>query len=253
MARASRQIKSHAIILQTVRFMEMHKNLTLFLPEMGIVKAIAHGALKPKSRYGGRCELFSLVLVDLYFSPVKNQYSVREIEVVEYFTGIREVSNRYLLAGCWADLMVQTEALNEPAKMFKLMLQALRFLNEVNVDGEIWLHLQFLLRSLAFGGLFPELEYCTLCEEEIGEEDRFFSLAGGEVFCRSCVKEKLFILTARESRYMIKTMKMNLYDSLSYNEVVGRPMELTVAIMDLIRHQLGIRLRSFDIILGAFK
>lgn len=249
-----RQIKGYALLLRSERFCEMHKKLTLFLPDIGIITAFAHGALKPGNRFSGRTELFALSQVDLYFSPAKETYSLREMEVVDFFSGMRENPGRYVIASCWCELLIKTEALNESKRVFNLMVQALRFLDVSDDVSRIWLHIQFLLRILAFGGLFPNLYECSGCGRSFGAEESFFLDAGeGGAYCSRCVNRSLFLLTPEDSRYIMETMRLNLADSLCCRNEIKRSKQLLGCVMELIRQQLGVHLQSFDMALGVFK
>ena len=61
LARVPRSWKTEAVVLRSIRYGEADRVLHLFTLERGRAGAIAKGARKTKSRFGGRLEPFSHV------------------------------------------------------------------------------------------------------------------------------------------------------------------------------------------------
>ena len=51
-------VKTQAVVLRSIRFGEADRILHLYTPHRGRVGAIAKGARRPRSRFGGRLEPF---------------------------------------------------------------------------------------------------------------------------------------------------------------------------------------------------
>lgn len=257
-----RQIKGYALVLKSRRVSEIHKQITLFLPDRGVVDVFANGALKSGSRFMGRTELFSLLEVELYYSPVKKSTTLKEVVVVDYFAGIREDSDRYLAVSGWAELIWKSEALGEPAKLFNLMVQSLRSINIASGASVAVVNAQFLMRYLAFGGLFPDLSGCIHCsapaiassevEFPNGKGRLFFlDFVEGGICCSHCLNMNYPEIGVDLIEYMNQSMTMRLVDSLQLKVNVDSIYSLLSLLMKLVAEQLGITVKSFDLVLRS--
>ena len=85
-----------AVVLRKIRIGEIHKALTLFSPEKGLLSAIAHGAFKIRSRLRTATEPFHVIRVYLYHDPVRNQYKVTDIDSLNALDGIRRSVERFI-------------------------------------------------------------------------------------------------------------------------------------------------------------
>ena len=246
-----RQIKSYAIILRGSRFSEIHKNISFLTPDFSVIRAFAHGALKIGSRFGGRTELYSLVNLELYYSPTKEVYSIREIEVINYFSGIREDSLRYFAISMWAELILKTEAWGESKKVFNLLVNALFYLNGANSNQISLLNLQFLLRYLAFGGFFPDFTTCNSCEKKFRQEmTSFLDIIEGVSYCSDCMKGTHSLVSSIQREYIVTTMSLKLADALDIEITDNQLKPLYNMVVKYIKEQAGVRIRSFEMLLG---
>ena len=92
----SRNMTIRGIILKTTRIGEIHKGLTILTLEQGLVDAIAHGALKDKSKLRAATQLFSHSLFYIYSNPVKKSNKVSDIENYDLYNDeIQKTLNSY--------------------------------------------------------------------------------------------------------------------------------------------------------------
>ncbi|MBN2058327.1 MAG: DNA repair protein RecO [Candidatus Saganbacteria bacterium] len=80
--------KARGISLKTAPFMEADKLVTLFTREHGKVRAIAKGARRVPSRFGGRVEPFTYA--DYLLAKGRNLDIVSQCQVRETFQSLRE-------------------------------------------------------------------------------------------------------------------------------------------------------------------
>lgn len=230
----------------------MDKQLTLLTADRGVIRCFAHGALKQSSRFAGRTELFSLASMDLYYSPVKDLYTLRESEVIDFFPGIRENGARFMAAGSWAELVIRSEALGEPEKLFKLLVQALRQLDSAGEYQTALLSIQFLLRTLAFGGLFPDTSNCLHCSKQMDPaEPIFLDAAGGGFLCGNCLNRPLPLMESSDRKYIEESLQFRLSEGRYGESSPENPVPLLELLTSLVREQLGVRIRSFEISIGG--
>ncbi|MDD5382518.1 MAG: DNA repair protein RecO [Candidatus Margulisbacteria bacterium] len=80
--------KTKAISLKTAPFAEADKLVTLFTREYGKIKAIAKGARRVPSRFGGRVETFTYG--DYFIAKGRSLDIISQCQVIETFQRVRE-------------------------------------------------------------------------------------------------------------------------------------------------------------------
>ena len=154
-----RNWQSDAIILKTNRIGEIHRGLSLIMPSGGLVSAIAHGAHSKRGSLRGRTELFAVGRCYMYTDSIKKSHKVKDFDVYNYHTGIRESLVRLYVASLWSEFLRATYAGgNESAAVFQLLHDALEAVDDAD-DGEASrLNLWFLWRLLDLYGNRPSLD-----------------------------------------------------------------------------------------------
>lgn len=142
-----------AVVLENRRFGEMHKGLSLFTPDSGLVRATAFGAYSRKGSLRGITDPFVWGKFYIYRDPVKQNVKIIDVEVFDMFYGIREDVLRYYTASLWAEIILRSfgggEASQELYGVFRECLLLVR-----NADEQVTRHVctQFMLRFLQFTG-----------------------------------------------------------------------------------------------------
>ncbi len=142
-----------AIVLENRRFGELHKGVSLFTPENGLVRATAFGAYSRKGSLRGITDPFVWGKFYIYRDPVKQNVKISDVEVFDMFYGIREDVIRYYVASLWAEIVLRSfgggEAAHELYDVFRECLLLVRDAGETRVR---LVCSQFLLRFLAITG-----------------------------------------------------------------------------------------------------
>jgi len=79
----------NAILLRRTRFSDTSLIVAWFSREHGKLKTIAKGALRPKSIFAGKLDLFFQCELNISWSRQSDLHTLREAVVVDSFAGIR--------------------------------------------------------------------------------------------------------------------------------------------------------------------
>jgi DNA repair protein RecO (recombination protein O) len=88
-------VESEAIVLRTYNLAEADKIVVCLTRRAGLVRAVARGARRLKSKYGAGLEPYTLLSLSFYEKEGRELHSLRELEIVRsYFhlSGNMEVS-----------------------------------------------------------------------------------------------------------------------------------------------------------------
>jgi DNA repair protein RecO (recombination protein O) len=188
-------VTTEAVVLRSLRFAEADRILHLYTHDSGRVGAIAKGARKTRSRFGGRLEPLSHVELVLHQGRGELQ-TVTGASLVRPHASIRADSGRLAvgLIGAEAVLRLFPEQ-EQNERVFTAITRFLDLLDEANVGvtrPELDpLGLAFQLKLLWLSGYLPHMGSCTECGGE-GPITGFSPRAGGAV-CGDCARDALVL------------------------------------------------------------
>ena len=178
-----RVYKTEAIVLKGARMGEADKLLTLYTPHLGLLKAVAKGVCRTRSKMGGHLEL--LTHSTLMLAQGRNLDIITQCETISSFLPLRADLWRTscaLYAAELVDLLAAENVENRP--LFRLLLDTLERLCQAG-DGELTLR-YFELHLMDYLGYRPELGRCLGCGSELEPVTNLFSPSAGGVLCPNC-------------------------------------------------------------------
>ncbi|MFC4603129.1 DNA repair protein RecO [Rhodococcus kronopolitis] len=179
-----RLYRDHAVVLRQHKLGEADRIVTLLTRQHGLVRAVAKGVRRTKSKFGARLEPFAYIDVQLY--PGRSLDIVTQVQTLEAFAGdIVDDYGRYTTACAvleTAERLAGEERAPAP-RLHQLTVGALRAVGEQARPAELILD-AFLLRAMGFAGWAPALEECARCAAP-GPHRAFHVAAGGAV-CVHC-------------------------------------------------------------------
>ncbi len=177
MSRASRYYRAHGIVLRTYKLGEADRIVVLITPERGMVRAVAKGVRKTRSKFGSRLEPTSHVSLQLHEGRGELQL-ITQVETVDHFRVIREDLDRLAKAVAMLEAVDQVALPDEPApELYQMLLRALKALA---ADDSALVAAGFFLKLLALEGAGPQVDACVQCGAP-GPLVAFSELDGGLV------------------------------------------------------------------------
>ena len=181
--------ESSALILRSVRLGEADKIVTLFTRRYGKLKAVAKGALRPKSRFGGRLEPFAQVNAILFGKEKAELYRVNSMDIIDPFFYLRDDLERLGRAYVSAELVDACQKERDANyEGFEMLVAFWRSISMESKPDRLDLLLRlFELKCMAQIGFGPALTRCVSCgRAPSGLEAGFDPLKGG-VVCSDCL------------------------------------------------------------------
>ncbi|TVR02842.1 MAG: DNA repair protein RecO [Spirochaetaceae bacterium] len=209
----SRSSTTEVVILRNGRIGEIHKNVWMLSPDLGLISAIAHGAYSQKGKLRGVTNPFSFGRCYLYTDPVKKSVKITDLAVHEFFPGLREDVAKFYTASLWAELVLRTfGGGGESGTLFSLLVESLHALDATT--GFEPVTVQFLWRYLGVSGLQPDLDECAVCGAPLSA-GRAWDASHGGFLCPACAQTAdRAELTAGAAAYLRHSGTLSLSDSL---------------------------------------
>lgn len=180
----SRTYKATGINLKAAPMGETDRLMTILTKEYGLLRAIAPGARKHKSRLGGRSGLF--VVNELMLTKGKSLDKMIQAQTQQSFPGLSRDLVR-LTAGQYLAELALCEASEQPQEaLFELLIAHLERLETAPTGAVLACLAHGTFHILALAGVAPELRYCCLSRTPIqpqlgGQWQVGFSIQAGGV------------------------------------------------------------------------
>lgn len=237
---SSKTFKTEVVVLRSIRFGEADRIVHLYSPEHGRLNAIAKGARKPKSRFGGRLEPFFRLRLVLHRGR-GDLATVTSAQTLEGYPDLRASGPALTAAARSCDAMLRLFDTGDPNDAaYNLLCNYLSLIDsEPQRATDRGLALAFRLKLALAAGFSPELAGCARC----GEVDQLtaFSGSAGGVVCASCQGDGFSF--ARESHtFMVETLANPLAEAPSAEGSVASQVER--AIGETLEHHAHVQLRA---------
>ncbi len=176
--------ETEAVVLRTHRLGEADKIASLFTRQLGRLRAVAAGAQRPKSRYGGTLEALSHIRLWLFERENRDLLRINSAELVESFFDMQK-DYRVQVAGQYvaevSERFLPEREVNERA--FRLLLAVLGAMKQFReVDRPLIYFNYWLLR---LGGFLPDLKRCASCGREL-ESEGYYGEGSEGLSCAAC-------------------------------------------------------------------
>ena len=182
-------LKSPGLILKKTPFSDSSLILKVYTRESGLITLIAKGAKRPKSKYHGLLDFFTL---DQFVYPAKSKteiHTLMEAGLIRDFPRLKSDPARQSLAHVFLELYLKY--VPEPAQShphFELLSERLERIDEAaerEFDPVLEL-CDFLLGLCAVSGFSPQFEQCAHCgRSDPGFRVRLDPDLGGPI-CSAC-------------------------------------------------------------------
>jgi len=238
---SGRTLKIEAVVLRSIRYGEADRILHLYSTARGRIGAIAKGARRPKSRFGGRLEPF--FRLDLVLHEGRGELlTVTNVSTVEGYPRLRSSGPALTAAARACDAVLRLLDAAEPnPPAYNLLCRYLALLDEPAQPraGGLEMALAFRLKLALAAGFAPELASCARCGET--EHLSCFSGAAGGVVCVSC-EAGSFELSVGAHRFMVEALAGPLSEAPVAGTRELRQVERAVG--ETLEHHAHVQLRA---------
>ncbi len=206
--------KTQAINLKSYNLGESDKIIVMYSRDYGIIRCVAKGVKKSKSKLGGRMQ--SLMANNLLVAKGRNLDIVCQAENTESFNKLKTDLTKLSYAFYCTELINVFGLENDSCSknIYDNFFDTLKNIETFDTEEEVlWGVLRFKLKLAEYLGYAVELDHCVKCSktENKYKTYHFFCSETGGVICSECFSQtrKVFNIDKRH----IKLFK----DSLNYD------------------------------------
>ena len=183
-------VTTPAIVLSALRYSETSKIVRLATREHGVQSAIAKGALRPKSRFGGALQLLSEGQAQYLTKEHRELHLLTAFDLVHLHVGLAADLARYATAEALAEVMLRfapPDPHPESYDLFRDSLPALETAPAADLDA---LGFRLLWHLVSVLGFAPSLDACVRDGTRLPQGGALpFSTREGGALCPTCAAE----------------------------------------------------------------
>ena len=181
---------TEAINLKSYNLNDADKIIVMYSKENGLIKGVAKGIKKPKSKLGARMDL--LVANSLQLLKGRSMDTIVQAQTVNNFRKSREDFDKLMLSSYISELVMNFGEGSESAskEIYELLYKALnRISDSAEKKDALIAVIKFQLKILLVMGFCVELDTCLCCREQVLDEEMYFSSKMGGILCKECNHE----------------------------------------------------------------
>lgn len=183
-------IETEGIILKTYSLAEADKIVVLLTQSQGLVRGVAKGAKRMKSRFGGGLEPFSVINLTYFQKEERELVSISQVELVKSY--FENASNPSFLQkfSYLADLLTEFAPPHDPNEtLYRMARVSLETAAELPESLES-VALYFELWILRLGGYLPDWNFCDQCRRNFNSGENAGLQINFHLICRACQKSR---------------------------------------------------------------
>ncbi|MEJ7618409.1 MAG: DNA repair protein RecO [Pyrinomonadaceae bacterium] len=200
-------IETEAVVLRVYKLADADKIVIALTRDAGLIRGVARGARKLKSRFGAALEPYTLSSLQYYEKENRELVSLRQAEVLRSHFDLVRSEGVYNALQYIGELTIEFVPPREPnALMFRMLRACLEAMADeparyplVVRYFEVWL--------LKLAGLLPDDTVCGGCNRQLETSEPAFYRTGEAVYCQLCTSNagRTLSLTLREQLRLART------------------------------------------------
>jgi DNA repair protein RecO (recombination protein O) len=162
-------IETEALVLRTYNFGEADKIVVVLTHAAGVVRGVAKGCRKLKSRFGAALEPFTLAKLTYYEKENQELVSLRHAEIVKSHFDLSSQAETLAGLAYMGDLLIEFSPPHESNdNLYRMVKACLEAFTQSPADLQLVLR-YFEIWLLKLQGYLPDIRRCGECHQEFTE------------------------------------------------------------------------------------
>src|SRR5215510_1765279 len=179
-------IETEALVLRTYNLAEADKIVVCLTQDAGVVRAVAKGCRKLKSRFGAALEPFTLLNITCYQKEHQELISLRQADILK--SSFDLLGDADILTGLayMGDLVIDFSAPYQPnEKLFRMVKACVEAVDTESSDLQSALR-YFEVWLLKLEGFLPDVTRCGECHRQFEASENVFVSSEMVLRCNKC-------------------------------------------------------------------
>ena len=180
--------ETESIVLKSYNLAEADRIVVFFTRGFGVVRGVAKGARRIKSKFGSSLEPFSQVSIEYFQKDDRELVSIQRAEILR--SAFSSAADPELLTtySQLADLLLAFAPPHDPNETMYRMFKASLDAKVTEQADHTALILYFKIWLLRLGGYLPDWANCSSCRREFSRTETAAMTSGFQLLCGSCLR-----------------------------------------------------------------
>lgn len=181
-------IETESLVIKTYNLAEADRIVVFLTREHGMVRGVAKGAKRLKSRFGSSLEPFSIVKLEYFQKETLELVSIQKIELIE--SNFAAASNPEFLQkfSYLSDLLVAFSPPHDPNETLYRMVKACIETAATEANSLLSVGVYFELWLLRLAGYLPDWSKCDECAKAFDEIEETSIRTNYRLMCSRCAR-----------------------------------------------------------------
>ncbi len=201
-------IETEAIVLRTYNLSEADKIVVCLTRASGIVRGVARGARRLKSKFGAGLEPLTILHISYYEKEGRELVSLRQVEIQKSFFSLATQIEAVTVLAYMSEIVQGFAPPNEPnEKMFRMVKATVEAL-ALNPAQLLQLVRYFEVWTLKLAGFFPDLRSCAECRKRLHvNDDAYFNAESSRLRCEACSHKGSGIIFSKKALTQLRAIE----------------------------------------------
>lgn len=203
-------VETEGLILKSYSLAEADKIVVLLTRNEGLVRGVAKGAKRLKSKFGGSLEPFTIVNISYFQKEERELVSIREIELLQSFFDNASEPKFLQKFSYLVDLLGEFAPPHDPNEKLYRMTKVCLETSAENPDSLESIAVYFELWILRLGGYLPTWNFCDRCKRELDATENSGLQINFHLFCKNCQNTRnTWIITPKQRLVFVTAQRLS--------------------------------------------
>ncbi len=181
--------ETESLVLKSYNLAEADRIVVFFTRDHGVIRGVAKGARRLKSRFGSSLEVFSRVQLEFFQKEERELVSIQQVDLLRSSFDFASSPEFLQTFSYLADLLTAVVPPHDPNEKLYRMLNACieaadagASLPSIRFYFELWL--------LKLGGYLPNWTVCDICKRELNSDETADVQADFHLICANCRRSR---------------------------------------------------------------
>lgn len=234
-------VETEGLVLKSYGLSEADKIVVFLTQEHGVVRGVAKGAKRMKSKFGGSLEPFSIVRLTYFQKEDRELVSIQQSEIVKSFFELAVQPNTFQKFAYLVELLSDFAPPSDPNERLYRMAKVCLETSDEHPEKLSQMIFYFELWLLKLGGYLPSWDRCDICKREPGKGEVVNLQINFHIACQQCRKSR--------GEWIISPQQRDIFQ-VAQRVSPTRFLELTKDAMDDVSEVSNILKRIISHVLG---
>jgi DNA repair protein RecO (recombination protein O) len=201
--------ETEAIVLRTYNLAEADKIVVCLTRKYGVVRVVAKGARKLKSRFGAGLEPFTLIALGYFEKEGRELASLKQAEIVRSYFKLAHDTEVFGVLSYFSELVMEFAPPREPNENLYRMVRACLEAIDTAPDSLPLMARYFEVWILRLAGFLPDIRVCAGCGLRLGGAKTVYFNIDFKPRCADCSQGQGGALSGTAYRQLLEIQRLS--------------------------------------------